>query len=36
MDVPNIDDMKVINSALGDLGPKSAAQVNPEPGKTGQ
>jgi len=28
--------MRVINSSLGDMGPKSAAQVNPEPGKIGQ
>ena len=33
---PSLGDMKVVNSALGDMGPKSAAQVNPDPSKSGQ
>ena len=33
---PNHKDLKVVNSSLGDLGPKSAAQVNPMPGKNNQ
>ena len=33
---PNQKELKVVNSALGDLGPKSAAQVNPMPGKNNQ
>ena len=35
-DTKNVEEMKVVKSALGDLGPKSANAVNPNPGKTGQ
>ena len=28
-EVPKQEELKVVKSALGDLGPKSAAQVNP-------
>ena len=31
-----VEEMKVVKTALGDLGPKSANAVNPNPGKTGQ
>ena len=30
------NDLKVVKSALGDQNPKSAAQINPTPGKEGQ
>ena len=33
---PRVDELKVVKSALGDQGPKSAAQANPTPGKLDQ
>ena len=33
---PVLEDQKVIKSSVGDMGPKSAAQTNPVPGKLGQ
>lgn len=33
---PDAKDMNVVNSSCGDMGPKSAAQVNPDPDKKGQ
>lgn len=35
-DYPDHKDLKVINSSLGDKGPKSASQANPIPGKSDQ
>ena len=33
---PDAKDLNVVNSSCGDMGPKSAAQINPDPDKKGQ